>query len=92
MPFVNVIFKSSTAVLEPNFFVSPIVLNSIKTPFSLGSNKNTLHVFHGEYRGEISTLYLKGRSFEAGGYLCPGRSIFDLQVTVVVFAKQLAHI
>ena len=39
-------FKAFTAVLEPNFFVRPIVFNSIKNaPFSIGSNKNTLHVF-----------------------------------------------
>ena len=48
--------------------------------------------FHGEYRGKISTFYLQGRRFEVGGYLCPGCSIFDLQIAVVVFTKQLANI
>ena len=48
--------------------------------------------FHGEYRGKISTFYLQGRRFEVGGYLCPGCSIFDLQIAVVVFTKQLANV
>ena len=48
--------------------------------------------FHGEYRGEISTFYLQGRRFEIGGYICPGPRIFDLQIAVVVFTKQLADI
>ena len=48
--------------------------------------------FHGEYRGKISTFYLQGRRFEVGGYLCPGCSIFDLQIAVVVYTKQLANI
>ena len=48
--------------------------------------------FHGEYRGEISTFYLQARRFEVGEYICSGRSIFDPQIAVVVFTKQLANI
>ena len=48
--------------------------------------------FHGEYRGKISTFYLQGRRFEVGRCLCPECSIFDLQIAVVVFTKQLANI
>ena len=47
---------------------------------------------HGEYRGELSTFYLQGRSFKIGGYMRTVCGVLDFQITIMVFTKQLANV